>query len=218
MTMRRLSTLMLRKWRNTEGWAGRRRSEPFWRVEEWDAEGEEEEERRTDVRKTHRRMLRRSSEPCGQTDGEGDMRETKNCEKRREYKRSKTREEQDCRRQENRGGERRKSTSCVMVEDIGGCQGDRLHNAADRKAVRRRSEPCGVLYVQLLPLSFRKRRDLLLRRTGRRLSCSKEGAGAEDRMTVGQMCRGTSEPVGPLDNSKVKFLPVLSWQPGRVTH
>ncbi|XP_036073352.1 5'-AMP-activated protein kinase subunit gamma-2 isoform X1 [Oryzias melastigma] len=149
--------------------------------------------------------MRRNSEPCGQTNE--DEKERKNREKRTECKRSKSREEQDYSRQEKRGEERRRSASCVMVEDRGGCQGDRLRNAVDRKTVRRRSEPCGVLYIQLLPLSFRKRRDLLLRRTGRRLSCSKEGASAEDRMTVGQMRRGMSEPVGPLDNTQSKSSP-----------
>lgn len=49
--MKRLSSLMLRKWKEKERWSSRRRSEPCGR--------EEEEEVQTD-----RRMTRRKSEPC----------------------------------------------------------------------------------------------------------------------------------------------------------
>lgn len=51
--MKRLSSLMLRKWKEKERWTRRRRSEPCG--------GEEEEEEG----QTDRRMTRRKSEPCG---------------------------------------------------------------------------------------------------------------------------------------------------------
>ncbi|KAM9337109.1 5'-AMP-activated protein kinase subunit gamma-1-like [Symphorus nematophorus] len=81
-------------------------------------------------------------------------------------------------------------------------QTDRKQREADRRALRRRSEPSGILYVQLLPLSNRKRRELLQRRTGRRKSCSEDGAGQTDSRPgdeFGHMTRGRSEPIGPLD-------------------
>lgn len=188
---------MLRKWKEKERWTGRRRSEPYGGGEE---EEEEEEERQTD-----RRMLRRKSEPCGQTEGDEKM-EEKNSERGRKKERRKSEssvEEEvrrDRRRKETgRRTEKRKSASWVMVEDKAGGQTDR------RRTVRRRSEPCGVLYVQLLPLSNRKRKELLQRRTGRRTSCSVEGDGQTDRTQEYRgISRGRSEPVGPLDNSKQK--------------
>lgn len=159
MAMKRLSSLMLRRWREKERWTGRRRSEPC-------GGGEEEEE---DETQTDRRVFRRKSEPCGQT-------------------------EEDRRRAETgQGTDRRKSSSWVMAEDRAGGQ------AEGGRTLRRRSEPCGVLYVQLLPLSNRKRRELLQRRTGRRKSCSEERHRTQESR---RMSRGRSEPVGPLDNSK----------------
>jgi len=184
MAMKRLSSLMLRKRNDKERWTGRRRSEPFGRGEE------EEEEKRTDVGLRHmqRRMLRRRSEPCGQMEEE-----EKTKEKKKELRKPETNVEEE---EElngtgtSVGRERRMSVSCVVVEDGAGGQVDRR-----QKAVRRRSEPCGV---HPLPLSFRRRREL---RTGRRTSCSEE---ADRRRGDGQVTRGTSQPAGPLDNSKTK--------------
>ncbi|XP_023252698.1 5'-AMP-activated protein kinase subunit gamma-1-like [Seriola lalandi dorsalis] len=100
----------------------------------------------------------------------------------------------DGRRMETgRGRERRKSASWIMVEDRAGGQTDRKPKETDRRTLRRRSEPCGILYVQLLPLSIRKRRQLLQRRTGRRTSCSEEGDG--------QMSRDRLEPFDLLDKT-----------------
>ncbi|XP_044032204.1 capping protein inhibiting regulator of actin dynamics-like [Siniperca chuatsi] len=205
MAMKRLSSLMLRKWKEKERWTGRRRSEPYGGGEE----EEEEEERQTDRRdrQTHRRMLRRKSEPCGQME-EDEKREEKKSERKKERRRSEpsVEEEEDRKRTETgRGKERRKSASWIMAEDRAGGQADRRQREADRRTLRRRSEPCGILHVQLLPLSNRKRRELLQRRTGRRTSCSEEGDGQTDRRQGDEfrpMTRGRSEPIGPLDNSK----------------
>lgn len=185
MAMKRLSSLMQRKWRETERWTGRRRSEPC-------GGGEEEEE---DERQTDRRMLRRTSEPCGQMEEETKSESARKKERRKSE--SSVEEEVRRRAETGRGVEKRKSSSWVMAEDRAGGQADK------RRTLRRRSEPCGVLYVQLLPLSNRKRKELLQRRTGRRTSCSEEGCGRTDRtQEQRRMSRGRSEPVGPLDNSK----------------
>ncbi|XP_076744743.1 5'-AMP-activated protein kinase subunit gamma-2 isoform X1 [Maylandia zebra] len=189
MAMRRLSSLVLRKWKEKERWTGRRRSEPYaGGNEEEEDEGEETKKENRD-RLTYGRMMRRKSEPCGATE-EDQTEEKKKSGARRErrtYEPSVEEEEvrRDRRRAEpGRGRERRKSTSWLMAED-------RAAGQADGTKLRRRSEPCGVLHVQLLPLSGRRRRELLQRRTGRRASCSEE---EECHMT-----RGRSDPVGPLD-------------------
>ncbi|KAM4718734.1 5'-AMP-activated protein kinase subunit gamma-2-like [Anableps anableps] len=166
--MKRLSSLMLRRWRDKERWTERRRSEP--------SAGGQEEDRKTDL--GQRRMLRRRSEPCGQVDMEG-------------RKRSDWRKSDAIMEEEDKMDGRRQSVSSVMVED-------RVRGYVDRKTMRRRSEPYGVLYVQLLPLSFRKRRELLQRRTGQSASCSEDG---DRRRGDRHMSRGTSEPTGPLDNT-----------------
>lgn len=190
--MRRLSSLVLRKWKEKERWTGRRRSEPYaGGNEEEEDEGEETKKENRD-RLTYGRMMRRKSEPCGATE-EDQTEEKKKSGARRErrtYEPSVEEEEvrRDRRRAEpGRGRERRKSTSWLMAED-------RAAGQADGTKLRRRSEPCGVLHVQLLPLSGRRRRELLQRRTGRRASCSEE---EECHMT-----RGRSDPIGPLDYSK----------------
>ncbi|XP_070842723.1 uncharacterized protein [Chaetodon trifascialis] len=206
MAMKRLSSLMVRKWKEKERWTGRRRSEPYGGGEE------EEEERQTDRRDRHmhRHMLRRKSEPCGHTEEDEKMEEKKSESSRKKERRkseSSLQEEdrKDGKRTETgRGQERRKSASWIMVEDRAGGQMDRRQKEADRWTLRQRSEPCGTLYVQLPPLSNRKKRELLQRRMGRRMSCSEEGGGQMDRRDgdeFRQMTRGRSEPVGPLDNT-----------------
>lgn len=202
---------MLRKWKDKERWTGRRRSEPCGAGEE----EEEEEERQTDRRdrQTHRFMLRRKSEPCGQMEEDEKTEEEEKKSKsgrKKERRRSESSVEeefrQDRRRAERgRGKDRRNSASWISVEDRPGGQTDRRPREADSRTLRRRSEPCGILYVQMLPLSNRKRRELLQRRTGRRTSCSEEGDGQTERRQrdqFRQMTRGRSEPIGPLDNSK----------------
>lgn len=194
MAMKRLSSLMLRKWKEKERWTGRRRSEPYAGGEE----EEEEEERQTDRRdrQADRRMLRRKSEPCGPMDGEVKMEENKSAGRWKERRKSESSVEEEVRR-DRRRAERRKSTSWIIVEDNTGGQTDR------RQMTRRRSEPCGVLYVQLLPLSNRKRKELLQRRMGHRKSCSEDGDGASaGTQEVRKMSRGRSDPTGPLAHSK----------------
>ncbi|XP_042256066.1 5'-AMP-activated protein kinase subunit gamma-2-like [Thunnus maccoyii] len=139
--------------------------------------------------------------------GTGDVKmEEKKSERGRKKERRKSEpnmEEEDRkdrgRTDTGRGKERRKSASWMMAEDRAGGQTDRRQREADRRTSRRRSEPCGILYVQLLPLSNRKRRELLQRRTGRRMSCSEDADGPTDEF--GQMTRGRSEPIGPLGNN-----------------
>ncbi|XP_030611965.1 5'-AMP-activated protein kinase subunit gamma-2-like isoform X1 [Archocentrus centrarchus] len=193
MAMRRLSSLVLRKWKEKERWTGRRRSEPYAGGEEDDEEEEEEEERKMERRdrQTHRWMMRRKSEPCGPMEGEEKMEEKKKSDGRKERRKSEPSVEEGVRKERkrmetSRGRERRKSTSWLMVED-------RAAGQVDRKKLRRRSEPCSVLHVQLLPLSSRKRRELLQRRMGRRTSCSEE----EEH----HLSRGRSDPTGPLDHT-----------------
>lgn len=203
---------MLRKWKEKERWTGRRRSEPYGGGEE-EEEDEDEEERKTDRRdrQTHKRMLRRTSEPCGQME-EGQKKEEKKSDGgwKKESRKSEFKVEEDRkdrrRTETGRGKDRRKSASWIMVDDKAGGQTDRRQKESDRRTLRRRSEPCSLLYVQLLPLSNRKRRELLQRRTGRRTSCSEEGYGHTNRRQGdGQMTRGRSEPIGPLDNSKTAW-------------
>lgn len=164
--MKRLSSLMLRKWKEKERWSGRRRSEPYG------AEEEEEEERQI-----NRRMTRRKSEPCGQM-----QEEKKECRRR------------DSVEEEWRRGRRRNSSSVMMTEDKAGGHLDR------RCTRRRRSEPCSTLHIQLLPVSNRKRKELLKRHAGG-MSCSElvqPRTAAEDR----HVPRGRSQPAGPLDHSE----------------
>nr|XP_019964484.1 PREDICTED: actin cytoskeleton-regulatory complex protein pan1-like [Paralichthys olivaceus] len=191
MGMKRLSGLMLRKWKERERWIGRRRSEPCG------AEEKDKEERQTD--RTDRLMLRRKSEPCGQTEDFQKM-EEKTSERMRKKERRKSESNMDeedrkdrKKTEMGRGKGRRKSASWIMAEDREGGQMDRRQKEADRGTLRRRSEPCSILYIQLLPLSGRKRRELLQRRTGRRTSSSADREG--------QMMAGTSEPIRPLDNT-----------------
>lgn len=191
MAMRRLSSLVLRKWKEKERWAGRRRSEPYVGGEE-DNEEEEEEERKMEKRDRHWQMRRRKSEPCAQTEGEEKMEEKKKSDGRKERRKSEPNVEEEVRKERKkmeagRGRERRKSTSWLMAEE-------RAAGQVDRKKVRRRSEPCGVLHIQLLPVSGRKRRELLQRRVGHRTSCSEE----EEH----HASRGRSDPTSPPDHSK----------------
>lgn len=143
------------------------------RSEPYGGEEEDEEERQID-----RQMTRRKSEPCGQMQ-----------EERKEFRRTKSIEE------EWRKGKRRNSSSWIMTEDRPGGHTDR------RCTHRRRSEPSGTLHIQLLPVSNRKRKELLKRRTGG-TSCSEMvqpgTAAAEDR----HMPRGRSHPTRPLAHSK----------------
>lgn len=176
---------MLKKWKDKDRWMERRRSEP--------SDGGEEEDRRTDLRhrQTHRRMLRRKSEPCGQME-----RDEKNEEKSN-WTRSESTIKED--RMETGSGKDQGKCS-TMVEDRVGGQVDRIQRDMDRKWMRRRSEPCGALHVQLLHLSVRKRW------TGRRTSCSKgEDRQVDRRLEDDQITRGTSEPIGPLNNSKTNL-------------
>lgn len=189
MAMKRLSSLVLGKWKEKERWTGRRRSEPY-------RGGQEEEE------DTGGRMLKRDSGPCGQMDEEN-ARET-------ERQRSKTNMEEDGKKdrkrtEADRRTERRNSESWMIAEDRAGGQTDRRQREMDRRTMQPRSEPCGVLHVQLLPLSSRKRRELLQRRTGHRTSCSEVAKGRMDRKPgegSGHMTRAKSEPISPLGNSK----------------
>lgn len=199
---------MQRKWKEKERWTGRRRSEPYGGAEE---EGEEERQTDKKERQTHRWMMRRKSEPCGLTEEDKKMEEKKSeSGRKKERRKSESNiEEEDSKDRKmmetGRGKERRKSASWIMVEDGIGGQMDRRQREADRRTLRRRSEPCGVLHVQLLPLSNRRRRELLQRRMGRRTSCSEEGDRQRDRRQgdgFRQMTRGRSQPIGPLDNSK----------------
>ncbi|KAK2859762.1 hypothetical protein Q5P01_004382 [Channa striata] len=199
---------MLRKWKDKERWTGRRRSEPNGGAEEEEEEAEVEESRTGKKdRGGHRRMLRRKSEPCGQTEGDQKTEEKKSEEgRRRERRKSESNIEEDRkdrrRTEMARGKDRRMSASWIMEEDKDGGQTNRRQKEAERWSLRRRSEPCGVLYVQLLPLSNRKRRELLQRRTGCRMSYSEETDGQTDRKREdGRMTRGRSEPIGPLDNT-----------------
>lgn len=201
MAMRRLSSLVLRKWKEKERWTGRRRSEPYAGGNE-EEEGEETKRENRD-RLTYGRMMRRKSEPCGATE-EDQTEEKKKSGARRERRTCEPSVEEEAVRRDRRraepgrGRERRKSTSWLMAED-------RAAGQADGTKPRRRSEPCGVLHVQLLPVSGRRRRELLQRRTGRRASCSEE----EER----HMTRGRSDPAGPLDYSKQNTARGLSTRP-----
>lgn len=139
--------------------------------------GGEEEEEAEEEGQTDKRTVRRKSEPCGQMD-----------KKMEEKKEGRTSEEEEVKRYR-----RRKSTS--WTETKAGGETDR------RCTPRRRSEPCGVLHVQLVPLANRKRKEMLQRRTGCRRSCSEE-VQQEVQEEVRQMARGRPEAIGPLDNSK----------------
>ncbi|TMS01526.1 hypothetical protein E3U43_017842, partial [Larimichthys crocea] len=204
MAMKRLSSLMLRKWKEKERWTGRRRSEPYGGGEQ----EEDEEERQTDRRdrQTHKRMLRRKSEPCGLTEEDEKMEEKKTESSwKKERQKSESIMEEEDRKNRRRtetggGGARRKSASWAMVEDRAGGQVDRRQREADRRTLRRRSEPCGILHVQLFPVSNRKRKELLHRRTGRRMEEGGQTDG-EQRDGFRQMTRGRSEPTGPLDKT-----------------
>lgn len=208
---------MLRKWKEKERWTERRRSEPYGGREE-EEEDEDEEQRKTDRRdrQIHKRMLRRKSEPCGQTE-EDQKTEEKKSEggRKKEYRKFESNMEEEDRKdrrktETGRGKDRRKSASWIIVDDKAGGQTDRRQKEVDRRTLRRRSEPCSLLYVQLLPLSNRKRRELLQKRTGRRMSCSEEVDGQTNRRHGdGQMTRGRSEPIGPLDYSKQKTASTL---------
>lgn len=137
--------------------------------------GQEEEEGQTD-----KRTVRRKSEPCGQMDKKMEEKEGRRSEKE-EVKRYR----------------RRKFTS--WTETKAGGETDR------RCTPRRRSEPCGVLHVQLVPLANRKRKEMLQRRTGCRRSCSKgvqQDVQQEVQEEVRQMGRDQPEAIEPLDNSK----------------
>lgn len=144
------------------------------RSEPYGAEEEEEEEER----QMDRRMTRRKSEPCGQM-----QEEKKECRRR------------DSEEEEWRRGRRRNSSSLMMTEDRAGGHLDR------RCTRRRRSEPCGTLHLQLLPVSNRKRKELLRRPAGG-MSCSElvqpRTAAAEDR----HVPRGRPQPAGPLDHGE----------------
>lgn len=142
------------------------------RSEPYGAEEEEEEERQV-----NRRMTRRKSEPCGQM-----QEEKKECRRR------------DSVEEEWGRGRRRHSSSVMTTEDKAGGHLDR------RCTRRRRSEPCGTLHIQLLPVSNRKRKELLKRHAGG-TSCSElvqPRTAAEDR----HVPRGRSQPTGPLDHSE----------------
>lgn len=143
------------------------------RSEPYGGEEEEEEERQID-----RQMTRRKSEPFGQMQ-----------EERKECIRTKSIEE------EWRVGRRRNSSSWIMTEDRAGGYTDR------RCTHRRRSEPSGTLHIQLLPVSSRKRKELLKRRTGGASyseTVQPGTAAAEER----HMPRGRSHPTRPLAHSK----------------
>ncbi|XP_067341656.1 5'-AMP-activated protein kinase subunit gamma-2-like isoform X7 [Channa argus] len=210
MAMKRLSSLMLRKWKEKERWTGRRRSEPYGGGEEEEEEEAKEEERKTGKKdmEMQRRMLRRKSEPCGHMGGDQKMEDKKSEEgRRKERRKSESNIEEEDRKDRTRtemgsGKERRMSASWIMEEDIVEGQTNRRQKEVDKSTLRRRSEPYGVLYVQLLPLSNRKRRELLQRRTGCRMSYSEERDGQTDKkLGDGQMTRGRLEPMGPLDNT-----------------
>ncbi|KAM7369528.1 hypothetical protein PAMP_010846 [Pampus punctatissimus] len=134
--------------------------------------------------------------------GTGDKKMVEKSERGRKKQRRKSEsnvevEEDKKDRRTDKGKERRKSASWMMVEDRVGGQNDRRQWEADRWTSQQQSEPCGILYVQLLPLSNRKRREQLQRRTGRRMSCTEEVTRDE----FGQMTRRRSEPIGPLGNT-----------------
>lgn len=203
MAMKRLSSLMLGRLKDKDRWTGRRRSEPYGGAQE-----EEDEDRPRDSKlgQTSGWMLRRKSEPCGQTEGEK-MKQRKKSGWKKERRKSETSIEDEDRRDRRKTEMRRlkdtRKSASWMVEDRAGGQVDRKQKDIDGKMLRRRSEPCNILYVQLLPLSSRKRRELLWRRTGRRMSCTVGETAQMDRSRdEGQMTRGRSAPIGPLDNSK----------------
>lgn len=141
------------------------------RSEPYGEEEEEEEERQAD-----RQMSRRRSEPYGQMQEE--KKECRSTEVEEEWRR----------------GRRRNSSSWILTED-------RAEGHMDRRGTRRRrSEPCGTLHIQLLPVSNRKRKELLKRRTGG-TSCSELGR-PRTAAEVRHLPRGRSQPTGPLDHSK----------------
>ncbi|XP_039646905.1 5'-AMP-activated protein kinase subunit gamma-2-like, partial [Perca fluviatilis] len=195
--MKRLSNLMMKRWKETERWTERRKSEPYG--------GEEEEEEE----KTVRPMMRRRSEPFARMQENSGKKERRKSESHVEEEERKERK----RTESGRGRERRTSASWILAQD--GARGSRHDGGqtdrkqtnrkqtdrkqTDRKQTtlrRRSSEPCGVLHIQLLPVSDRKRRELLQRRTGRRASCSVDGDEHAARRI-----RGRSQPGGPLDHT-----------------
>ncbi|XP_056155113.1 uncharacterized protein LOC130129560 [Lampris incognitus] len=199
--MKRLGHLMLRRWRETERWTRRRKSEPCGGVEE-EEEEEEGTERQTDRRKkrqTDRWTLRRRSEPCtGATEEEEDKSQGM---KRKDEKRRRRKSEPSILVQPEMDRQTERQTDRQRKE-TGGRSGE-----ADERMLRRRSEPCGALYIQLLPLSDRKRKELLERRTGRRKSIGEERdeqtdwtdrrQKKEDKRTA----RRKSEPIGLLETT-----------------
>lgn len=207
--MKRLGNLMIRRWKEKDRWRERRSSEPY-RVGEYEEEEEEKRERHTGrrERQTGRWMLRRKSEPCAQMEEEEKVEERKSeTGWKKERRRSELNMEGDGKEikrmaEMEREKERRKSASWTMVDGTGR-QMDRKHKETDRRTLRRRSEPCGTMYVQLLPMSNRKRKDLLQRQTGLRTSCREEG-DREQTDGYREMARGTSEPISSPGNSKHK--------------
>lgn len=193
--MKRLSHLMMKKWRETERWKERRRSEPCGSA------AEVEEKRCTRVaesaaRDTGNTTPRRRSEPCGQeAEEEGEEERPKMEERQRRKSEPSVRPDEQERRTTQTdgwmGGEeeekkkkgrrrRRKSESGLPLaaegraapgqgdEDGGGGRWGETDARTDRQSLRRRSEPCWALVLQLPPLSDGKRKELLERRMGRK--------------------------------------------------
>ncbi|XP_076014275.1 uncharacterized protein LOC143006841 isoform X2 [Genypterus blacodes] len=204
--MKRLSNLMVRRWKEKERWRERRRSEPY-RVGEYEEEEKEVKERHPGRRErpAGRWMLRRKSEPCAQVKEEEKVEERKSETGRKKERRRKSESNMEEDRKEmkrvaemERGKERRMSASCL---DGTGRQMDRKQQETDRRTLRRRSEPCGTLSVQLLSMVNRKRKDLQHRQTGiLRTSCSEEG-DREQKDGYRETARGTSEPTGSPGNT-----------------
>lgn len=124
MAMKRLSSLMLRKWKDKERWSGRRRSEPFGGRED---EDEDEEQRKTDrrARQTHKWMLRRKSEPCGQMEKE-EKNEGGQKKGNRKFGTNMEDDDRKDRRRTEIGGrkDRRKSAAWLIVDDKEGGRTD----------------------------------------------------------------------------------------------
>ncbi|TMS01712.1 hypothetical protein E3U43_016767, partial [Larimichthys crocea] len=204
MAMKRLSSLMLRKWKEKERWTGRRRSEPYGGGEQ----EEDEEERQTDRRdrQTHKRMLRRKSEPCGLTEEDEKMEEkkTESSWKKERQKSESIMEEEDRKKQEEDRDRRRWSKEKVCIMGHGGGQSRRT--GGQEAEGGRQTDAEAALRTMWHPACptvscvHRKRKELLHRRTGRRMEEGGQTDG-EQRDGFRQMTRGRSEPTGPLDKT-----------------
>lgn len=210
--MKRLSHLMMKKWRETERWKERRRSEPCGGTTVVEEEKRSTRVAESAARDTGKMTPRRRSEPCGQVAEEEEERPKMKDRRRRKSEPSVRLGERvwrtmptdrwtgDEEEKKKKGRRRRKSESGLPAaegwedEDRGGGgQQGETDAWADRQALRQRSERGWPPVHQLPPLSDRKRKELLDRRMGRKAGRMTD---RKQEVTEGPTDRKREEPNG----------------------